>query len=412
MIITITKKGVRIFLSTIVVIFLIAGGGVAGYRWWKSNLPLVSPLDLLGTIPAFQQAVYHPKKVVYGFLPYWNIKVADQIPIRYLTHVAYFGIDLNSDGSIMTHMNRRELEPGWNKLSSNEFSQLRRQLKLLGKKTILTVRGMDNDQISSIVNNSQNRQLAIASILDVAQEQQFDGINVDFEYVGNPDNNTKRNFTEFVQVLAQTCRSTIPECEMSLDIYADSAVKNRLWDLPNLAPIMDHVLVMTYDYYRPSSNQAGPIAPLRGKCTPQNPTTPCLEYDVTTSVADIIKVIPSNKLLMGIPFYGYEWQTAGTNFLANTYPKTGGIATYKRIQSLFSDPDISDLTASWSATTMSPYLSYTEKGKTYQIQYEDARSLGYKLDLVNQSNLAGIGIWALGYETPLEDLWITIANKI
>lgn len=411
MVITFTRKKIKLLLTSLVVIVVVSVGGFAGYRWWHQALPLISPMDLLGSIPAFQQAVYHPKKVVYGFLPYWNIKYTDQLLIRDLTHLVYFGVDLGPDGNIRTHVNKRELEPGWNKLSSDEFSSLRRQMKLVNKKMVLAVTAMDNDDISSIVNNAQNRQLAIASIIQVAQDQQFDGINIDFEYVGNPDPNTRRNFATFATVLANTCHQTIPECEMSIDIYADSAIKFRLWDLSTITPAMDHVMVMTYDYYRPSSGQAGPVAPLRGKCTDLL-TTNCLDYDVTTSVADLIKVIPSKKLLLGIPFYGYEWQTAGTGFLANTYPKTGGIATYKRIQSLFSDSTISSLSAQWSDVSMSPYLSYIENGKTYQIHYEDARSLGLKLDLVNQSNLAGIGIWALGYEVPLDDLWVTIAKKI
>ncbi len=403
-------------ITTLISLLILMLVSVFVYRWWHATLPLISPLDLLGTLPPLQKVGYHPKKIVYGFLPYWNIKYSDQIPIRYLTHLAYFGIDLNPDGTIKTHENRRELEPGWNKLSTNEFSLLRRQLKLLGKKTILTIRAMDNDQIEKLVNSPQNRQLAIASVLEVAQDQQFDGLNIDFEYTGSPDPATKQNFTLFTQVLAQTCRNTILDCEVSIDIYADSANKNRLWDLPTIAAAVDHVLVMTYDFYRPSSSQAGPVAPLRGKCqlTPTNweNQTDCLEYDVTSSVADLIKVIPTQKLLLGIPFYGYQWQTSSPDFLANAYPNTGQLATYKRIQALFSDPTVSSLSASWSATAMSPYITFIKDDKMFQIHYEDARSLGYKLDLVNQSSLAGIGIWALGYETPLDDLWITIAQKL
>ncbi len=61
---------------------------------------------------------------------------------------------------------------------------------------------------------------------------------------------------------------------------------------------------------------------------------------------------------------------------------------------------------------MSPYIVYQDDGATYQIHYEDSRSLSLKLDLVNQSALGGVAIWALGYETPYQELWQTIAAKV
>jgi spore germination protein YaaH len=98
--------------------------------------------------------------------------------------------------------------------------------------------------------------------------------------------------------------------------------------------------------------------------------------------------------------------------MARTLPDTGQTATYKKIQSLFSDNTISSLSAVLSATTLSPYLSYFKDGKIYQIHYEDSGSLKLKIDLVHQSKLGGLAIWALGYELPFPDLWQTISNNL
>jgi len=209
--------------------------------------------------------------------------------------------------------------------------------------------------------------------------------------------------------LSEKCKATIPNCEISVDVFADSAIKDRLYDLTKISKIVDQVIVMAYDFYRPSSTQSGPVAPLRGKCANSDS---CLDYDVVTSIGDISKQVPAYKIILGFPFYGYEWQTVDNLFLSHSYPKTGQIATYKRIQSLFSDPSIASLSASWSATTFTPYLSYTKDGNTYQIHYDDSNSLSLKIDFIHQAKLGGLAIWALGYELPYTNLWETIANDL
>ena len=201
-----------------------------GLSWylWHVNLPLVSPLDVISTFAPNLPFINKPEaqKVVYGFLPYWNMKYSDQIPIRYLTHLAYFGVDLKPDGTIREYDNPGEKEPGANKLNSNEFSILHRQLKLTGKKSILTVRAFDPDQIESIINSAKATQTAISSIMELVRGKQFDGINVDFEYLGSATNSTKDNFIRFVSQLAATCRVEVGGCEINVDGFADSSVND------------------------------------------------------------------------------------------------------------------------------------------------------------------------------------------
>ena len=60
---------------------------------------------------------------------------------------------------------------------------------------------------------------------------------------------------------------------------------------------------------------------------------------------------------------------------------------------------------------MSPRLTYTENNNTYQIYYENETSLGLKYDLVNESGLAGIAIWALGYDGQFPNLWNLLPEK-
>ena len=388
--------------SALLVIVLILFG-TSAYLLWRSTLPLVSPIALVEVLSGHSTASKSPK-IIYGFFPYWNLKYANNLNINSLTHFAYFAIDLNSNGTINKVNAKKEQEPGWNKLNSKTTVKLLYQSQLLGQKTVLTVTAMEPDLIDSILNDRLNAATAISSILSVYRDFNFDDLNIDFEYVGNPNLSIRKNFVIFIQDLKVACLNLNKNCQLDVDIFADSGSKTRLWDLGALNSTVDHFIVMAYDYYRKNSAQAGPVAPLTGKCQAGG-TSACLDQDILTHLSQITKLLPPEKILLGVPFYGYEWQTASRNFLANTYPRTGSLASYSRIQSLFSDPTVSSLSAVWSETTLSPYLIFETGSETHQVYYEDSASLQQKIKLVKSAGLGGIAIWAIGYETPYQELW-------
>lgn len=394
-------RKIGIFFLIIALIF----SGITAYAIWRNTLPLVSPIALIEVITGNAPAV-RSKKIVYGFFPYWNLKYADELNIGSLTHFAYFAVDMNQDGTINKINKQKEQEPGWHKLNSKAFEKLHYQTKLLGQRSVLTITAMDTDVIDSLFDNPAYSLTAVTSIIAVYREKNFDDLNVDFEYVGEPGQKTRDGFTSFIQSLKSACVAVSPNCRIGIDIFADSAEKFRLWNLTALEPFTDHFIIMAYDYFRKSSTLAGPVAPLTGKCKPSfQPDKNCLDQDIVTHLSQFTKVLPPEKILLGIPFYGYEWQTASKDYLANTYPKTGAMASYARIQTLFSDPEISSLSANWSDTTLSPYLVYEKGDQIFQVQFENVQSLEQKIKLVKSAGLGGIAVWALGYETPYTELW-------
>lgn len=395
-------------LRKIKIFFLLLGlalSSITAYAIWRSTLPLVSPIALIDSLIGNSPAI-KSDKVIYGFFPYWNLKYAEELNIKSLTHFAYFAVDLNDDGTINKKVNLVESEPGWNKLKSKNTGKLLYQSKLLGQKTVIVITAMQPKTIEAILDSPENKKTAITSIMNIYKDFGFDDINVDFEYVDVGNKALRDNFTDFITNLRFACVSYKSHCQIDIDIFASAAEKPRLWDLKQLEPVTDKFIVMAYDYYRKSSTQAGPVAPIRGKCTGTfSDEKDCLEEDILSHISQINKLIPSDKIILGVPFYGYEWQTASTGFLANTYPGTGALATYQRIQSLFQDTKISSISAQWSNLTLSPYLSYEEDEKIYQIHFENAQSLEQKIKFVESANLGGIAIWALGYEGPSQDLW-------
>jgi GH18 family chitinase len=168
------------------------------------------------------------------------------------------------------------------------------------------------------------------------------------------------------------------------------------WDYDELASISDGLMIMAYDYHWKNAPTTGPVAPLTGWGT----------YNVTWTVNDYLTWSGglNDKLILGCPYYGYDWPAESGEAGANT--DTSGIAkTYSSAEQLANsygklrDND-----------SQSPWYRYQDSG-WHQCWYDDSLSLSLKYDLVNQFDLQGVGIWALGYDGDRTELWAALEEK-
>ena len=196
-----------------------------------------------------------------------------------------------------------------------------------------------------------------------------------------------------------------PNVTLSIDMYASAAKNEQIWHVENMTPYLDHIVIMAYDFHRRSSTRSGPVAPLFGDGDKWN-------GDVNSSVALFLEQAPAEKLLLGIPFYGYGWQTTESTAPSNTFPDTGFTMRYREVAQLLSAQEKTSLSVRWQDDSLSPYFTYQEDGNIYTVQYDDSRSLAYKISLVNELDLGGIAIWALGYEGETRELWDVIERKM
>ncbi len=377
----------------------------------RQNAPLLLPVNqewlssftsgalstaVLPSPIATQQA----PKIVYGFLPYWTVK---DVPTHsQLTHLGYFALPIDKNGKFITTEGDGAM--GWRSYSSPTVDQIRTQAQQRNQKFEVVITMMDADEISAFLLNPSAQETFFTQIKTLIASQPIDGINIDIEYAGEVDDTLRTAYTTFIKNLSIRTKRLSPSIHLSIDVFADSALKPRIWDIPALAPHLDHIVIMAYDFYRSSSPQAGPVAPIFGSDTNR------WDIDIAKTLKPFLDKVPADKLLLGIPFYGYEWRTAGEGPNASTYPKSGGLATYKRVQALLQkDHTIKE---QWDRDALSPYILYKKQGHSYVIYYENSRSLSYKLDLVNELGMGGIAIWALGYEGNAPELWTVIQQKL
>lgn len=385
-----------LFFVFIVASFLLA----LSYLYFTRPLPLYTPLGTIAHILGISTPPPKTNQIVFGFLPYWQFKDRDSIRYNLLTHLGIFAVDFNAQGQV----NTRELdyqEPGWTALNSTTFSHIRRQARAAGTKLILVIKAFDADTIDSIIASPTATQNIITATLDIVSSKNFDGVNIDFEYVPEATSISQTNFTRFVDQFSTAIKANNPALEVSIDVFGDSYKGQRIWQIDQLVSLVDHIIIMAYDYHRPSSPTAGPVAPLYGGGQ-------YWDQDITASLAGFTKLAPAQKFVLGVPYYGYEWSTFSSEHLSPTYKKSGSTATYKRIQELLTQKESHTY---WDQYALSPWLTYKDRGSIQQVYYENVKSLGLKYDLVRQSGLSGIAIWALGYDAGYPELWDLIAKK-
>lgn len=380
-------KKLLIFLGVLLTIFAIY------VTFFSPDPSLHSPLSSQSSpsISHLSPSTY----IVLGFAPYWNLKKITSESLAEITHFAYFNLHLNGDGSLYSHVNRKEQDPGY-----TNFNRLIAGNVNYGKKPlILTFMPESQAALANSVSSSQNRQKTIQTIIKTMTDSHSTGVNIDYEPLGDISPSLRNNFTLFIKELRSSLDSNISNLSpiLTISTYASAASKPRLWDLSALAPHTDYFVIMAYDYTMPTALSAGPNSPLRG-------SGDLFEHDIIKNIAEITKLVPSKKILLGIPLYGYEWDTIDESKYSPATSR-GSVASLERIQKMLDDQTLSLL---WDRNTLTPYGVATTSGQTSQIYFENETSIRLKLQFVKSANLGGIALWALGYEGSSNWLWPTI----
>ncbi len=371
----------KIFLF---ILFLVAGALSAfGLIYMLGTAPVRFDNPILTTFDV-------KKPEIVGFLPYWLIGKADKDYSKYITTLTYFGLTVQSDGTIQKLNNPQEEEPGWTALKANAYQ------KYNAKQSLLVVSGDDGaigDMIASPVASANN---LIADVAPIMKDKGFTDLNLDIESFMDASESARVNFTLFVRTVTEQIKDQ-KLGTVTLDLIPISLVKSKLYDAKALSSIVDRIVLMTYDYHYTGSFTAGAVAPLGGAGT-------TIEYDVETAVKEALKAIPAGKILLGIPLYGYEWETIGSAPESATIPGGSSIASSSRVEDFLNT--CATCSAQFDAVAREPYVIYPENGYFNQIYFENEASVKEKIALAQQYHLGGVALWALGYEdgTMLEPL--------
>lgn len=345
---------------------------------------------------------------VMGFAPYWNFNKLDGIDFSALTTLAYFSVPVLGDGSLDT------TDPGYQTYMSPQATDLFKKAHANGTRVVLTLTQMNNGPILALLDNPQSQTNAINQITDSVKERGIDGVNIDFEYAGNPGDAYRTKFTNFVQNLTDNLHAQVPNSYITVSVYAASVKDPKIYDIKSLSSASDGIFMMAYDFATRGADQAMPTAPLYGH---SNGT---YWYDVSTAVNDFLAVMPADKLILGVPWYGYDYVVYQPGVKSETLPSWSWkgspvVQTYATASTEVSPSmnGIDGYTEGWDPAGEVGYKAYhviaTDAWRI--IFFDDVRSLGLKYDYALNKNLKGIGIWALGMDNGQPELWNEIKNK-
>lgn len=323
------------------------------------------------------------QKRVFGYHPYWMGNAWQNYRWDLLSDLCYFSYDTDPNTGNPVTTNGFETA----EVIDTAFAH--------GVKVHLCVTLFSGH--ATFFGNTQARQTLIGNLITLVVQRGIHGINLDFEAVPSSQ---QQNLTDFIIQFSDAFRTNLPGTELS--IAAPAVNWSNTFDLPAIAPMLDLIMIMAYDYYWNGSSIAGPVSGYW-------PLTSSFNYAVNRSLSYYqSQGVPAEKLLLGLPYYGREWPVT-SNTLPSGTTSSGTAVTYRNVRgnsSGFYTPE--DLY--WDNRSYNPYYSYFNNNWR-QCFYDDTRSLGAKYDLVNRRNTGGIGIWALGYDNGYPDLWDLIEEK-
>lgn len=142
----------------------------------------------------------------------------------------------------------------------------------------------------------KNREKLATQVANAIQKYGFDGVNVDIENLTEADRDTYSD-------LVRRIRNKLPsEKSVCVAVAANPNSWTTGWqgsyDYKSLGEIADYIMLMAYDDHYEGSEE-GPVAGI--------------EF-VEDSIRYALKYIPSNKILLGVPFYGRYWNRNTRNW--------------------------------------------------------------------------------------------------
>lgn len=323
--------------------------------------------------PASLFARPEPPHLVLGFVPYWQLASLAPADLTDSSELAYYGVTLRANGTLY------EQGPGWTDLTGSAFARLVSEAHQAGDRVLLT---LSDDSLSSI---AQLLAHPVASAARLARQvepllaaDRLDGVDLDVEGRSAAQRGA---YVTFVAQLTRRLRAFDPKGQLVLDTYPQSAAgSSDFFDVARLAPLVDELYVMGYDME--STQYASADAPL---------VSPTLGLSDVQSLLQYERLVPGRKLLLGIPFYGYDFTTLGRSPGAPAATAGPEAVDYSAIVQV-------GHRAYWDPQSLTPYSVFVRAKQDHQTWFDDPVSVALKTALAERDNLAGVGAWSLGAE--------------
>jgi chitinase len=371
-------------------------------------------------------------RVIAGYFAQWGIYDQNyqvtNIPADCLTHVNYAFAQpvyyaASNSGALVSADTYADIEmqfPGdtWDQPLKGNFHQL---IKLKQRfphlKTIISAGGWTlSDDFSDIAASSNSRTTFIESCVAFITNYGFDGIDFDWEFPvegGEPGMTHRPEDADHFLLLVQALRARLDQLSLitgqtyliTIAASPDYSELTSRYRIGEMCSYLDWINVMTYNFAGPWSSVTGHHSPLYG-----NPAAPDTNLNIhSTWLTYHAAGVPTNRFVLGIPFYGLGFQGVGaiSNGLFQAFAGASGEGSWDA--GSFDFGDLRDGTRGhsyvnnqgfsrhWDDRAMAPYL-YNAVSNVF-ITYDDEESVRLKLDYALANGLRGVMFWEMDADT-------------
>lgn len=280
-----------------------------------------------------------------------------------------------------------EANPGWYTIAADgtftknanaEAADLR--AAMTGLDIVPTIKNyiggrFDGKLVGTIVASADLREKHAEALTQLVVQGAFSGIDIDYEAMTS---DTRANFTAFVQLLAAKLHASGKKLSVTVDAKTSDSDN---WSGPAgqdwraIGAAADSVKIMAYDNHW-NGSAAGPIAPI----------------DWLNNVATYAEAtIPAQKIIIGLPWYGYDW--LGTSATSLVY--TEAIALAQRV-------------GAQVAHDVNGEATFSYNGRTVYYQDEVSYSTKVNAIIARHPKIGGFAHWRAGGEDPAT--WSDVAR--
>jgi chitinase len=356
----------------------------------------------LANVPLNAKPKYRVVAYVFGPL---NIP---DISAKKLTHINYAFAHVSKDGDIVIE----------NPDAPIRLAQLQAlKAKNPALKIIVSVGGWGADNFSDAAFTDSSREKFAASAVDLIKQYSLDGIDLDWEYPGQPGPGIKyrpedkENFTLMLKavrghldVLSDERKRKGSE-RYTLTIASAAGEYFKHTEMDKLHVYLDWINIMTYDFYTSASRTTGHHTGLHRSLSAGDSTG----YAEASVNQHLSAGIPPGKLVLGVAFYGrgFTGVNPENNGLYQPFQKYAAGFPYGTLSRDYINKQ--GFTRFWDDAAKAPYL-WNAATATF-ITYDDPESLKAKADFVKSHHLGGIMYWEHSND-PTEQLLDIIFNRL
>ena len=352
-----------------------------------------APAAAATVVPA--AATHHLSAEVVGYLPYWEMNAATfaDIDLTKVSSIVLFSVGWDAAGHLVTNA------PGYQAIVRSDTTAFVAAAHAAGVRVLVSFTSFGLTKNTSFFSNAPAQLTLISEAAAFVAARGLDGADLDVELISGAQFPA---YAATAGALRTRLRTADPNA--LLTVATNANVSGAKMAAQAIAAGADRAFLMGYAY-----RTAGSLAP--GAIDPLSRTGTSLSLNASLNLY-VQYGAPLNRVILGLPLYGRTWATVDGTIGS---PRRTDITAGNGDSFVFQNLATLHQPATFVAQDYVPIEEGTRlvqnvAGVFWQSFYDSQANLETKMRVVLQRQLAGAGLWALGYSTGRPEYWTAIGN--